>query len=461
MAASLSLSGCSKFGKIEGEVVNKLNGQAISGASVAIRGTSNETHSDERGRFFLSGIVPGAQRVSVSSAGYISLSDLDVLVAKGVTINAEKLVLVPEPPGPGLWAVYDGRVNSIGARVIPRPYLRPDGGYTIRPDALNSALTSENVKIDFLLYGGHGASGAPFVELLPLQAVGDYWLSKTPVQSDWRIEKLAPELWRITGAPLPGRYGLRVKGVDERLFALSVITQAEQYWSLGTFFAKQGNWDEALKNFVKGRQTDPRDPKTIVNWYFTGNVFNDRFDMNRQYKPEWGDQGNAARDDYERGLEAYAAVEALDRNYQRTIHQEGVLHLKRAQVAHDQDPKGAEEYESLAIAAFIKAIKLGPEFDQNYLRLGQIYMIQKRYLEAVKVYEALLKAIKSGRSPAGKSNLAEAHMNLGNAYFMMERWRDAEKGYRDALSVAPGHERAKKNLEVLRQKMASGVSRPR
>ncbi|MDD5629669.1 MAG: tetratricopeptide repeat protein, partial [Elusimicrobia bacterium] len=55
----------------------------------------------------------------------------------------------------------------------------------------------------------------------------------------------------------------------------------------------------------------------------------------------------------------------------------------------------------------------------------------------------------------------EGYTNLANAYFMLERWKDAEEAYRRALALKPGFAQAQTNLAVLEERMRlEGRPRP-
>ncbi len=99
--------GCSKYGEIEGLVINKLSEKPIIGATVIIKGTALSTITDEHGHFAIKDIVPGMQKIVVSKDGYLSAGELEITTAKGTTVQATKIYLIPKPPEPGLYSVSD------------------------------------------------------------------------------------------------------------------------------------------------------------------------------------------------------------------------------------------------------------------------------------------------------------------------------------------------------------------
>ena len=60
-----------------------------------------------------------------------------------------------------------------------------------------------------------------------------------------------------------------------------------------------------------------------------------------------------------------------------------------------------------------------------------------------------------GEPLSHKHESADGYTNLANAYFMLERWRDAEQAYQRALALNSGFAQARTNLDVLYQKMRS------
>ena len=249
--------------------------------------------------------------------------------------------------------------------------------------------------------------------------------------------------------------------------------KADVHHNIAIFFSKERRWDEALGNYAIVHKLNPN---FVMSLYFTGNVFNDRFNMDKVYNPNWGDVNSAPRDDYERALDAYNEVRRLAPNYVQMHHQVGTLHLKRAEwsVNHGH-PEEAPQYLDRALQRFRLYENLDPVFPQNYYRMGQVYMIQKRWSEAAKVYENYLKAERCAAAPnlisknwlrnsllsyqsyvnepglpypVHRHQSAEAYTNLANAYFMLERLNEAEATYLKALALDPNHEQAKRNLTV-------------
>lgn len=255
--------------------------------------------------------------------------------------------------------------------------------------------------------------------------------------------------------------------------------KADIHHNIAIYFSKERNWDQALANYFTVNKLNP---SFVMSLYFTGNVFNDRFNMEKIYNPNWGDRDNVARDDYERAMAAYDEVRKLAPNYVQMHHQVGALHMKRAEWAFNRgQPQEAQKYLEKALVRFKLYEAIDPVFPPNYYRMGQIYMILKRYPEAVKAYEDLIKARQCAVAdsllakpwmkktilsyqtyvddPQGaashKHESAEAYTNLANAYYLTEEWEKSEKAYLKALALDSNFDNAKKNLSVLYHRMQS------
>lgn len=256
--------------------------------------------------------------------------------------------------------------------------------------------------------------------------------------------------------------------------------KADVYHNIAIFFSKERNWDQALHFYLRVAKLNP---DFVMSRYFMGNVYNDRFDMRKIENKAWGDEPGQVRDDYERALWAYDEVRKRAPNYVQMHHQVGVLHMKRAEIAMNQGrPEEAAKYLERALERLKMYEQIDPVFAPNYYRMGQVYMIQKRWDLAAKAYEDLIRAEKCAVDeslisrdwlrtsilsyqqyfaqpgqlhPAHRHESADAWTNLANAYFMLERMEDSEKAYRKALSIDPNFEQAKRNLSILYQKAQS------
>ncbi len=226
--------------------------------------------------------------------------------------------------------------------------------------------------------------------------------------------------------------------------------KADVYHNMAIFFSKQSRWDEALSYY---RQVNDHNPYFMMAHYFSGNVFNDRFDMNKQYRPEWGDSGNIARTDLERALDSYEKVRKMAPNYVQMHHQVGLLYMKAAQY-YGQQGNSAESglYWDKALARFELYHNLDPVFAYNYYRKAMIYMARGEHEKARLEYSNYINA----EHCYEKGHLhedPEAYTNLAYIEQIMGKLQDAEKHYKRALELNPGYSAAQQKLQQLYQRI--------
>ncbi|KAF0126595.1 MAG: O-antigen polymerase [Elusimicrobia bacterium] len=222
--------------------------------------------------------------------------------------------------------------------------------------------------------------------------------------------------------------------------------RADVYHNMAIFFSKQGRWDDALSYYQRVHSLNPY---FIMPYYFTGNVFNDRFNMTRQYRSEWGDRGEEPRDDYERAMDSYEHVRSIAPNYVQMHHQVGLLFMKMHDHTRAQGrEKEAQDFLDRALVRFDLSEKLDPVFPFNYYRKAQIYTSRRQYEAAEREYLNNLNAWQC-HVPGHRHETPEAYTNLGNLYYMMGRPRDAAENFASALRLNPGFEPALRNYQAL------------
>lgn len=221
--------------------------------------------------------------------------------------------------------------------------------------------------------------------------------------------------------------------------------KADVYHNMAIFFSKKGKWAEAVDYY---RKVSRYNAFFIMPYYFVGNVFNDRFNMELAYKEELGDMGFVPRNDYERAMESYSKVRSMAPNYVQMYHQLGLLHLK----LHDYylrlgKPNEAEAAIDESLRYFEMYEKLDPVYPNNYYRKAQIYINRKQYEKASLEYEHYINAWKCFRKDHKHEN-SEAYLNYGNVLFMMGRLEEAAANYRKSLELEPNSAYALHNLEI-------------
>ncbi len=266
--------------------------------------------------------------------------------------------------------------------------------------------------------------------------------------------------------------------------------KADVHHNVAIYFSKERKWDEALSHYLQVKKLNPN---FAMSMYFMGNVYNDRFDMNKVYNPGWGDADGQPRDDYERALDSYEYVRKLAPNYVQMHHQVGNLHMRRAEWALSHGhPEEADAFLEKALTRFYMYQAIDPVFEANYTRIGQIYMMRgqaaqehgraaeaRGYFEkAARTYEMSITAPRCAVEPGlmekkflrttilayqtylpapegrfvHRHETAEAYTNLANAYFLLDRWQESEQAYLRALTLNHDFQQAKNNLSVLYQK---------
>jgi O-antigen ligase/tetratricopeptide (TPR) repeat protein len=257
--------------------------------------------------------------------------------------------------------------------------------------------------------------------------------------------------------------------------------KADIHHNIAIFYSKEKRWDDALANYATVKKLNPN---FVMSSYFTGNVFNDRFNMQKLNQPRWGDPKDTPRDDYERAMASYDEVRRLAPNYVQMHHQVGALHLKRADWAlqNKRPDSEVQYYLDLALNRFWLYHAVDPVFAPNWYRISQVYMIRKQWDKAAWAYEKHIEAARCAVAPSLISNQMlretilsyqtyrtesgtpypvhrhetdEAYSGLGNAYFMLGRLDAAEGAYLDALRLNPGNDLSKRNLTVVYNKAKS------
>jgi len=214
-------------------------------------------------------------------------------------------------------------------------------------------------------------------------------------------------------------------------------------WAI--FFSKSGRWEEALSHY---REVNRLNKFFIMPYYFTANVFNDRFDMTLRYSPESGDENQQPSTDFDRAMKYYKKVLSLAPNYVQTHYQLGNLYLKRVMYELKQGNKDeAKKYEDLALASYDRYENLDPVFEANYLRKAEIYMNRQDFAAAELEMRHSIDAWKCHQKDHKHESFA-AYFALGNALYFQNKLSEAEGMYKKALEFKPGDEKAEHNLEV-------------
>ncbi|HAH30913.1 MAG TPA: hypothetical protein DCL44_01215 [Elusimicrobia bacterium] len=222
--------------------------------------------------------------------------------------------------------------------------------------------------------------------------------------------------------------------------------KSDVYHNMAIFFSKQGKWEDAITYYKKVNKFNNY---FIMPYYFVGNVFNDRLNMERQYKPGWGDEDGVARTDFERAMASYEKVRAIAPNYVQMHHQVGTLYMKMFEYLSARgQPKEAQAYLDKALARLNLYENLDPVYPYNYYRKAQIHIYRKQFDKAETEYLHNLSGWKC-YTPNHLHATTEAYINLANARYGMGKYKEAAEDYRSALKLDPNSAPAKQNLAVL------------
>ncbi|OGR62968.1 MAG: hypothetical protein A2X31_04320 [Elusimicrobia bacterium GWB2_63_22] len=226
--------------------------------------------------------------------------------------------------------------------------------------------------------------------------------------------------------------------------------KGDVYHNMAIFFSKQGKWEDAITYYQKVNKLNQF---FIMPYYFTGNVFNDRLNMDKSYHPEWGDTDSKPRDDYERAMDSYEHVRRIAPNYVQMHHQVGTLYMKM----HDQmmqrgRQKEAQEFLDMALARLNLYENLDPVYAMNYYRKAQIYIIRQDFKSAEREYLANINALKCHKKDHLHAT-PDAYTSLANVQYAMGKFREAAENYQLALEKDPSFEQARRNLAVVKARV--------
>ncbi|MDR0676354.1 MAG: tetratricopeptide repeat protein [Elusimicrobiota bacterium] len=197
--------------------------------------------------------------------------------------------------------------------------------------------------------------------------------------------------------------------------------EADIHHNRGIFYSKNAMYNEAMKEY---QMVTKLNPNFVMSYYFIGNILIDNWDMQKKYKPEWGDKPNIYRTDAQRALEMYDKVKSIAPNYVQTHFQVGTIYLK------------LKEYDK-AVENFEKYLKLDPVFIYTYLHIASIYLEQGFFDKAVEIYKQALKY---------NSTSSLLYFQMGNMWYNAGDMEQAKENYIKAIEFDKENIQSYKNL---------------
>lgn len=160
---------------------------------------------------------------------------------------------------------------------------------------------------------------------------------------------------------------------------------------LGMALYSRGNYDDAVKVLLKAADLDPADPRC---YYFLSKAY---------------DSSPGQADEVIQRFQRFAEMQPQN---SRALYYYA-MSLWKGRRAQDA-AVDTSQIESL----LRKSVELDPKYPEAQLQLGNLYSDQKRYSDAVPLYE---------RALALNSDLADAHYRLGQAYVHLGKRDEAQQ----------------------------------
>lgn len=210
---------------------------------------------------------------------------------------------------------------------------------------------------------------------------------------------------------------------------------AERYYSQGVAQLSRDDYERALPFFERATEMDPNYAEA---WYQAGFCFGilgrhtEALRASKQaakLRPEWAEThinigaSSFALNDFKTAAEAYKQAIKLDDVNPDTQYALG-LSLNRLNRTDEE------------ILAYRRALAMKPDHANAMERLGDAYFKQKRWSDAVQIFDQL-KVYKPD---------ARTYNSLGEAYFELDKPDDSLMAFNNAVNYDPGFDKARYNL---------------
>ncbi|MFA5162840.1 MAG: O-antigen ligase family protein [Elusimicrobiales bacterium] len=302
----------------------------------------------------------------------------------------------------------------------------------------------------FSIWGQFSELQGPLADTMPF---GDFlqwhvaWVVMIPM-SAWLCWKFLRTAWMANGAA-----ALLI--ILAMLYPMNLFWgffRANVYHNLAIYFSKERDWGSALSYY---NLVNKYDPSFVMAYYFRGNVYKDRFDLVPQYRPEWGDEDNAPRTDYDRAIADYSRLRELAPNYVQTFYQLGELYMKKHDSLVTTNPDEANKYLDRALHSFSLYHNLDPVFPYTYYHRARIYEAKGQTDMARREYEDNINAPYC-RQKGHTHESSEAYMSLGLFKSKLRLWGEAETAFKRASELDPKNQSAKTSYEAARMMREHG-----
>ena len=375
-------------------------------------------------------------------------------VSSGIFLGLLPGVIINLSRGHALWELHY-KEEGPSSRSESEKKAEPDGAYTWALWLARAAGVAGVIYAAYLVVGEFSELQGPLRNYIASGEILQWYIA-------WML------LLGCVGFFVYSFCGVMLKGASAVVPVVVLVTllpmyyfwgwfKGDVYHNMAIFFSKQGKWEDAISYYEKVNKLDKY---FIMPYYFTGNVFNDRFNMEKAYHPEWGDKNGEARTDFDRAMASYEAVRSIAPNYVQMHHQVGTLYMKMAEyLSHNNQPAQAQKYLDMALARFNLYENLDPVYPINYYRKAQIYVMRQDFKSAEREYLNNLNAWKC-HIPGHLHDTAEAYTNLGNVEYAMGKFREAADYYTLALQKDPAFEQAKRNLPIAQSRVQTRTPSP-
>lgn len=191
---------------------------------------------------------------------------------------------------------------------------------------------------------------------------------------------------------------------------------ADVYNSWGNMFDDKGEYGNAIEQYRKAIQFDPKSAMAYNNWGFVIDEQND--DGNGQ---------NSKR--YDDAIEKYKEATDVDPNF-------ADAYINWGFVIDERNVTGDPTQFQAAIEKYKTAIQCDPKVPQAYNNWGEVLARWKKFPDAAAKYR---------KATELDPKYAEAYLNWGNALFDQQKYADAIEKYQQAIKLNPKYAEAYMN----------------